>query len=72
MSFGYVLNPILNPILALHPFWAIVLMSFFIALAMTLIYKLMTDQVLMRSLKEEIKNSQKKMKEYYRVLLKTI
>ncbi|MBW2991948.1 DUF106 domain-containing protein [Candidatus Woesearchaeota archaeon] len=63
MAIGSLLDPILNPVLALHPFWAIVLMSFVIALAMTLVYKWMTNQEQMKEMKERIKGFQKKMKE---------
>lgn len=63
MALSSILDPILNPVLSLHPFFAIVLMSFVIALAMTLIYKWMTNQEQMKALKEEIKGFQKKMKE---------
>lgn len=63
MALGSLLDPVLNPVLGLHPFYAIVLMSFVIALAMTLVYKWMTDQTLMKSMKDDIKNYQKQMKE---------
>lgn len=57
------MNPILNPVLGLHPLFSIVLMSFVIALAMTLVYKWMTNQEQMKQLKGDIKKYQKEMKE---------
>jgi uncharacterized membrane protein (DUF106 family) len=64
MAFSSLLDPVLNPVLALHPFFAIVLLSFIITLVMTLIYKWMTNQEMMKSLKEDIKRHQKDMKEH--------
>jgi len=57
------LDPILNPLLNLSPLWAIILVSFFVALTMTMVYKWMTDQELMKVLKADMKNFQKEMKE---------
>jgi uncharacterized membrane protein (DUF106 family) len=57
------LNPVLDPLLNLGPFWAIVVISLVISLLITLIYKLVTNQKKMRELKTEMKDSQKKMKE---------
>lgn len=63
------LDPILNPILSLvssnsqlGPFYLILLFSFLISLTISVVYKLMTDQHLMRSLKAEMKELQKEMK----------
>lgn len=64
MAFSSLLDPVLNPVLALHPFFAIVLLSFIITLVMTLIYKWMTNQEMMKSMKEDIKRHQKEMKEH--------
>jgi uncharacterized membrane protein (DUF106 family) len=63
MAFSSLLDPVLNPVLSMHPFFAILLLSFLITLAMTLIYKWMTNQVMMKSMKEDIKRYQKEMKE---------
>lgn len=57
------LNPVFNPLLALGPLAALVLISFIVSLLITLIYKWTTDQNLMRDLKAEIKAFQKEMKE---------
>lgn len=63
MAISSILDPIMNPILALHPLFAIILISLVIAVVMTLVYKWMTDQTLMKTLKEDIKKFQKQMKE---------
>ena len=61
MSF---LDPILNPLLSLPSLWLIILMTFFIALLTTLVYKFFTDQALLKSLKERIKKHQGEMKKH--------
>ena len=61
--FETLLNPILNPLLVLHPLWSLLILSFFISLIITLIYKAMTDQDLMKRLKAEMKEFQKETKE---------
>ncbi|MBD3354642.1 DUF106 domain-containing protein [Candidatus Woesearchaeota archaeon] len=61
--FETILNPVFSPLLKLPSLWAIMLISLLVALLITLIYKWMTDQHLMRKLKEDIKNFQKQMKE---------
>jgi len=53
--FGWVLN--------LTPFWAVLIISFLISLIIVVIYKLTTDQTLMKDLKDETKAFQKQMKE---------
>jgi len=58
-----VLNFVLGPLLLLMPFWALLIISFVISLLIVLIYKWITDQNLMRQLKEEQKELQKQMKE---------
>jgi len=59
-----ILNPIFGPLLNLPPFWAVLIIAFVIALLITLVYKWMTDQHLMKSLKDEIKTFQQQMKEF--------
>lgn len=59
-----ILNPIFGPLLSLPVFWAVFIISFVIALLITLVYKWMTDQHLMKTLKEEIKGFQQQMKEF--------
>ena len=57
------LDPIMSPLLGMHPFWAIFLVSLILSVLITIIYKFMTDQQLMKTLKEDMKSAQKKMKE---------
>jgi len=57
------LDPVLNPLLKLPILWAIILLSFIIALIISVIYKYTTNQDLMKRLKEEMKEFQKQMKE---------
>ena len=61
--FENLLNPILNPLLGMHPLFSLIILSFFISLIITLVYKAMTDQDLMKQLKAEMKEFQKEMKE---------
>lgn len=58
-----ILDPIFNPLLGIDPFIAILLLSLVLSILITVIYKLMTDQDLMKTLKEDMKSAQKKMKE---------
>ncbi|MBW3020994.1 DUF4199 family protein [Candidatus Woesearchaeota archaeon] len=65
-----ILDPLFRPLLNLispepgmGPFFLILLFSFAISLLITLVYKAVTDQDLMRSLKAEMKELQKEMKE---------
>ena len=51
--FETLLNPIFNPLLELGNFWALMIISFIVALIMTLIYKWATDQVKMKDLKDK-------------------
>lgn len=58
------LAPIFEPLLELSPLMAIAIISFAIALIINIVYKLMTDQVLMKALKKEIKDLQTDMKKF--------
>ncbi|MCB9358589.1 DUF106 domain-containing protein [Candidatus Woesearchaeota archaeon] len=49
-------------LLVMDPLWAILLVSFLLSVAITVIYKLMTDQELMKTLKADMKAMQKEMK----------
>lgn len=51
------------PLLKLPALWAILILSFMISLIIILITKYMTNQELMKNLKEEMKSYQKQMKE---------
>jgi len=62
MVFESLLHPIFAPLLALPPVAAIALISFLISIIITLVYKFMTDQTMMKDLKTRQKEMQKKMK----------
>lgn len=57
------LDPILSPLLVLPTLWGMILISFVISLIITIVYKYTTDQKLMKSMKEEMKDLQKKVKD---------
>jgi uncharacterized membrane protein (DUF106 family) len=61
MSF---LDPIMSPLLSLNPFLAILLVSFSLSVLITLIYKLATDQEVMKTLKADLKQAQLEMKKF--------
>lgn len=63
MSVESFMDPLLNPLLQLGYFWALLIMSLIITLITTLIYKYTTNQNLMKDLKDELKALQKEMKE---------
>lgn len=62
--FDFVLNPLLGWLLYLPREWTITILSILITLITTLIYKKVTDQELMKTIKEDIKAIQKQMKEF--------
>jgi len=62
MAWHDFLTPVFEPLLSLGPFWAILILSFLISLVITLVYKWVTDQKLMKSLKDEQKEYQQKIK----------
>ena len=64
MSFGNLLDPILNPLLGLPLIITIALLSFLITLIVTVITKYATNQTEMKRLKLDIKKYQKQMKEH--------
>ena len=61
-SINFILDPVLSPFISLGHFWAVFLISLIIALIITLVYKWVTDQELMKTLKEDIKALQQEMK----------
>ena len=63
MVFENLLDPVFGPLLKLPSLWTIILLSFFISLIITLIYKYTTNQNLMKELKDEMKEFQKQIKE---------
>ncbi len=58
-----VFSPIFAPLLKLGPFWAIFIISLFLAFLTTIIHKYATDQKRMKELREEMKEHQRLMKE---------
>src|SRR3989344_7479675 len=61
--FENLLNPVFNPLLNLNPAIGILIISFILALLITVIYKYTTNQSLMKDLKNELKELQKEIKE---------
>lgn len=59
-----ILNPIFHPLVEIHPFFAIAIVSFGIALFNSWVYKLMTDQHKMKALKDEMKKMQQEVRKY--------
>jgi len=57
------LNPIFSPLLNLPILLTVIIMSFFISLIITVVYKYTTDQNLMKELKDEMKEFQRQIKE---------
>ncbi len=57
-----ILNPLLNPLLVLSPFWIILIISILVSTITTLIYKYTTDQKKLKNLKKETKACQEKLK----------
>ena len=60
--FDTFMDPVLNPLLALGPFWAVFVLSLLISLIIVLVYKYATNQEEMKSLKLQQKEFQKKTK----------
>jgi uncharacterized membrane protein (DUF106 family) len=61
--FNSLLNPVLWPLLKLYPLAAIAILALIITIIINVITKLVTDQSLMKDLKDEMKSLQKQMKE---------
>jgi len=57
------MDPILGWLLYLHPALAVLVISFIVSVLMTLAIKLLTDQTLMKDLRDELKELQDQMKE---------
>ena len=57
------LDPVFEPLLELDGFWVVTILSVGVSAIITLVYKFMTDQNLMKQLKNEMKELQKEMKE---------
>ncbi|PIY59992.1 hypothetical protein COY95_04135 [Candidatus Woesearchaeota archaeon CG_4_10_14_0_8_um_filter_47_5] len=61
---GSILDSFLNPLLELSPLLVIIMLAVVINLITTLIYRFMTDQKRMKTLKEDIKKHQEEMKKH--------
>lgn len=64
MSFTSFLDPILGPLMRIPNPWNLLLLSFILTLIMTLVYKFLTDQKLMKELKDEMKGFKDEMKKF--------
>ena len=62
MVLNAILNPLLRPLLALGDFWAMTIITLLVSLIVTVIYKYVTDQAMMKQLKEDLKQLQQKAK----------
>ncbi len=62
MGLSSFFDPVLAPLLSLPPFWAILVISFLLALVTTFIYKYATDQARMKELKTKVKATNERMK----------
>lgn len=58
------LDPVLNPLLVLDSLVAIILISVVLSAIITILYKYLTDQTLMKSLRDQLKQFQQQMKEH--------
>ena len=58
-----IFNPWLGPLLNLPAFWAILIISVFITLLITVVYKYTTNQTEMKRIKDDLKKYQKEMRE---------
>ena len=64
MDYTSFLNPVMDPLMGIPSPWNLILVSFIITAMITLAYKFLTDQKLMKELKAEMKSMQKEMKEF--------
>lgn len=62
MSFTSVLDPIMNPVMSVPSPWNLLILSAVLTFAMTLAYKYITKQKLMKELKDDMKSMQTEMK----------
>lgn len=62
MSYTSFLDPVLGPLMQIPSPWNLLLLSFILTSLMTLIYKYVTNQKLMKELKDEMKELQNEMK----------
>ena len=60
MSF---IDPVMNPLLQLNPFLSLIIITVFVSLFVTIVYKYTTNQKRMKELREEAKKYQQEMKD---------
>lgn len=63
MAFAELIDPVMRPLLNLHPLLAVGIVSLLVSVIITFVYKFTTNQDLMKQLKAEMKEFQKEMKE---------
>lgn len=63
MAWYSFLDYLFGPLLNLGPFWAIFVLALFVSVLITLVYKYMTNQQMMKEMKEKQKEAQNKIKE---------
>ena len=64
MAWNSFLDPVMGPVMDLPNPWNLLLISFILTAIITLLYKFLTDQKLMKELKAEMKGYQKEMKDF--------
>jgi len=64
MVFDGFFNSIFGPLINFNPEFGLILISFLLTIVITIAYKYLTDQELMKSLKAELKELQGQMKEF--------
>lgn len=57
-------NSVFGWAVSISPLWGLIIVSFILTLITTLVYKLMTDQKAIKSMKDEMKQIRKDMKEF--------
>ena len=62
MTFTAFLDPVLGPLMSIPSPWNLLLLTLILTTIITLVYKYVTDQKLMKQLKDEMKELQKEMK----------
>ena len=62
--FESIVNPIFGPLLRFNPLYLVIGISLIMSFMITIIYKYVTDQELMKSLKDELKSYQNKIKKH--------
>ena len=62
MGFSSLLDPVLNPLLSLSPFWVLFSISLILSVLINLAFKFFTDQKLLKQVKEEMKAMQQELK----------